>query len=91
MPIKKKTEVPEPIHTDPDGNLTRAGALAAARKLHGPLASISSDEMLPRLVWKIGSTSTTMGRGRTWEAALAASAKRKAKKEKQCSTTSSSK
>lgn len=65
----------EPARFNPDGTLTRAGALAAARDVHGPLGTISSDEQLPFLVWKIGSFKETIGRGDTWEKALNASLK----------------
>ena len=68
-----------PIEHNPDGTLTRAGAVIASRKLWGDLGTISSDERMPRLIWCIGRFGQTVGRGRTWEIALARSEARKKK------------
>lgn len=61
----------KPKLTDDNGALTRAGALAEARKLWGDLATISSADEPPLRVWKIGAHGSTCGRGSTWETALA--------------------
>lgn len=61
-------------HTD-DGILTRAGAMIEARKKHGDMATIA-DAIVHLAVWEIGHMEQTVGRGRTWEEALANSRKR---------------
>ncbi len=67
--MKNKPDEPLITHT-PTGSLTRAGALIAAREKLGELGMISSDMVLPRLVWSIGQFGYTVGRGPTWEIAL---------------------
>jgi hypothetical protein len=68
-----KPDVVPPTHTA-DGKLTREGALVEARKKWGELGMISSPS-LPPVVWCIGRFKETVGRGRTWEEALARSKK----------------
>jgi hypothetical protein len=69
-----ETEVPIMTH-NPDGTLTRAGAMIEARKKYGDLGMISSSYFteFPRLVWKTGEFQKTVGRGKTWEEALSRS------------------
>ena len=50
--------------------MTRVEAQDAARAKYGEMGAISSDELLPRLVWCIGQFDRTVGRGKTWEIAL---------------------
>lgn len=69
---------PKPL-TDARG-LTREGALAAARERWGDLGTISMDERMPRLVWKIGFFYATVGKGRSWEEALRRADRRAAKR-----------
>lgn len=79
-PGRPRHEIEKPIVThDTDSNLTRKGAMIEARKIWGELATIMSDDDLPRRVWMIGHYYQTVGIGRTWEQAIAAS-KRKAAK-----------
>lgn len=79
---KKSLETEQqPILIDEHGRLTRAGAQAKAREKYGDLGSISSDEGMPRLVWKSGEFYQTIGRGKTWEEALMRSRPSKTKKE----------
>lgn len=79
MTLERIENGPPIIERNPDGTLTRQGAVIEARKMWGDLGSISSDEDLPRLVWCIGQFDRTVGRGRTWEIALERSRVRKAK------------
>ena len=41
-----------------------------ARRLYGDMGMISSDERLPKLIWKIGEFDTTVVRGETWDEAV---------------------
>ncbi len=70
---------PPVITHNPDGTLTRKGAVLEARALWGDLGTISSTEDQPRLVWCIGNFDRTVGRGRTWELAIERSKQRKDK------------
>lgn len=72
-----KNDPPLVTH-NPNGTLTRVGAVVEARKLWGDLGTISSDEY-PLCVWCIGRFDVTVGRGKTWEVALQRSRARKAK------------
>lgn len=79
--MRKKKPVEKPLVTrDPDGKLTRVGALVEARAKYGDMGTISSDERMPRLVWYIGQFNSTVGKGKTWEEALSRS--RPAREEK---------
>lgn len=69
MRQRKKVVVPAPTH-NPDGTLTARGAMVEARKLYGNMATISGDDALPRMVWCIGQSERTIGKGKTWEDAL---------------------
>ena len=68
---------PAIVTHDAQGKLTRQGAMIEARKLWGDLGTISSDGP-PFVVWCIGQHGRTLGRGNTWEAAIAQSRARKA-------------
>lgn len=68
--MKSKQVTVEPATHDASGKLTRAGALIEARKKLGEMATISSDERLPRLAWVIGAFGRSIGRGKTWEQAI---------------------
>jgi hypothetical protein len=56
--------------TDASGRLTRKGALAAAREKLGQLATISSDDDQPRMVWVVGYPHRSLGQGPDWETAI---------------------
>lgn len=70
---RKSRPKPPPPLLDDNGDLTRHGAMAEARQRLGEMATISSydDPALPRVVWVIGDFHATVGRGKTWEEALA--------------------
>ena len=55
---------------NPDGTLTRAGAMLAAREKYGDMGTISSFDGQPHMVWCIGYFGATVGRGSSWEEAL---------------------
>lgn len=56
--------------------MDRIEALAATRVLFGDLGMISSGEDTPKMVWMIGNMEKTLGKGETWDEAVAkASAK----------------
>jgi len=68
-------EIPpdKPVILKIGGKLTRSGAMYEARKLHGDMAMISDVATDACLVWEIGYFNQTVGRGTTWELAIARS------------------
>ena len=59
--------------------MNRVEALAAARALFGDLGMISAGEDTPKMVWMIGSIEKTLGKGSTWDEAVAKATAKAAK------------
>lgn len=73
IPVKRKRKAVEEILVthNTDGTLNRVGALIEARKKLGEMATISSDERKPFLVWIIGAFGRSIGRSNlSWEQAI---------------------
>lgn len=45
----------------------RALAMLRARQLWGDLGTVCSDDLLPRLAWKIGNMKNTLRQASTWD------------------------
>ena len=58
---------------DEDGKLTRAGAVAQLRKRWDMFVNAMEDDhpTRPKCVWRVGFWTSTLGRGATWEEAIA--------------------
>lgn len=75
---------PWPLPEGPDvvvlvaGKLTRGGAMLEARALYGDLGTVADHGYL-KSIWCIGRYDLTVGRGRTWERALANAIQKKKK------------